>query len=131
MHQSEVEIRVRYSETDKMGYCYYGNYAQYLEVGRVEGLRGIGLSYKDLEDRGIGLPVSHYSIEYKRPAHYDDVLKVTTRLLSSEGARLFFEYEVHGPQQKLICTAKTTLVFVDLKTGRPIKVPADVQAILG
>ena len=73
-------LRVRYGETDQMGYCYYGNYAQYFEVGRVEALRSLGVSYKSLEARGIMLPVSHFEINYKAPALYDDALVITTHI---------------------------------------------------
>lgn len=127
---AKIEIRVRYSETDKMGYCYYGNYAQYFEVARVEALRDLGVSYKELEDRGIGLPVRTYSITYKRPAYYDDLLTVSTLIESTDGPRIFFSYEVHNEAAELICSAKTELVFVDLSTGRPTQVPDDVRALL-
>ena len=75
----ETKVRVRYGETDQMGYCYYGNYAQYFEVGRVEALRSLGCSYKALEDQGIMLPVSEYNVKYKRPAYYDDELTIQTK----------------------------------------------------
>jgi acyl-CoA thioester hydrolase len=130
IHRSEVEIRVRYSETDKMGYCYYGNYAQYFEVGRVEGLRELGVSYKELEDKGIGLPVKHFEIDYKRPARYDDKLKVVTVITDCTATRLEFDYEVYDQEAHLLCTASTTLVFVDLTTGRPVKAPEEVMAVL-
>lgn len=130
MRTSEISIRVRYSETDRMGYCYYGNYAQYFEVGRVEALRELGVSYKELEDDGIALPVSHYSVEYKRPAYYDDVLQVITTIVSCEGARIEFEYKVNNQDKELLCTAKTTLVFVDMKTGRPIKAPEKMRSLI-
>ena len=78
IYQAELKLRVRYGETDKMGYCYYGNYAQYFEVARVEALRELGLSYKELEDQGIALPVKDYSVEFKRPAKYDDELIIKT-----------------------------------------------------
>ena len=80
MYSSEVEIRVRYSETDKMGYVYYGNYAQYFEVGRVEALRNLGLPYKELEESGILMPVVSFNIKYLKPAFYDDVLGVCAGL---------------------------------------------------
>ena len=76
MYKSEVKLRVRYAETDQMGYCYYGNYAQYFEVARVESLRSLGVSYKDLEDMGIILPVTHFQIKYLKPAFYDENLSV-------------------------------------------------------
>jgi acyl-CoA thioester hydrolase len=81
-----TEIRVRYGETDQMGYCYYGNYAQYFEVGRVETLRSLGMSYKSLEENGIMLPVLDFSINYNKPALYDDLLTIETTIVKIEGA---------------------------------------------
>ena len=78
MYISETTIRVRYAETDRMGYVYYGNYAQYLEVGRVESLRQLETSYKEMEDNGVMLPVYTYSINYLKPAYYDDLLRIKT-----------------------------------------------------
>ena len=80
MYKSEVKLRVRYAETDQMGYCYYGNYAQYFEVARVESLRSLGVAYKDLEDMGIILPVTHFQIKYLKPAFYDENLSVKSYL---------------------------------------------------
>ncbi|NNC83524.1 MAG: acyl-CoA thioesterase [Flavobacteriales bacterium] len=130
MSSSEVFIRVRYGETDRMGYCYYGNYAQYFEVGRVEALRSKGLSYKELEDQGIALPVSHYSVEYKRPAYYDDELKVVTHIRECTGTRIHFDYEIFNQLEELLCTAQTTLVFVSMETGRPLRAPEQVMQLL-
>lgn len=128
--ESVIQVRVRYSETDRMGYCYYGNYAQYLEVGRVELLRELGVSYKELEDKGVALPVANYQINYKRPAHYDDLLSVHTIIRSCEGVRIVFDYEVKNEEGQLICNAETTLVFVDFETGRPTKAPKEVVSLL-
>ena len=98
MFTSTTQIRVRYAETDKMGYVYYGNYAQYYEVGRVEGLRDLGLSYRAMEDAGILLPVMEYQIKYFKPAYYDDLLTIKTTILELKGARIFFEYETLNQQ---------------------------------
>jgi acyl-CoA thioester hydrolase len=78
MKQHEINVRVRYSETDQMGVVYHGNYAQYFEMGRVEWLRNIGISYKWMEENGIMLPVVSLNINYKKPARYDDLLIVKT-----------------------------------------------------
>ena len=121
--QHTVTLRVRYGETDQMGYCYYGNYASYFEVGRVETLRELGHSYKELEESGIMLPVSHFEIDYIKPAFYDDELKVTTIISELKGARLFFDYEIHNASDALICKGKTTLVFVSKENMRPISAP--------
>lgn len=126
----ETKLRVRYGETDQMGYCYYGNYAQYFEVGRVEALRSIGMSYRDMENDGIMLPVSEFSVKYLSPALYDDELTITTRISSVNGARIEFEYEIINQLDKKISTAKTTLVFVSKETMRPVQAPENFLKLL-
>jgi acyl-CoA thioester hydrolase len=116
-------LRVRYSETDQMGFCYYGNYATYLEVGRVEALRALGIAYSDLEKQGILLPVVHLSIDYAHPAKYDDELIIVTHLTELKGVKIAFDYEVYNEQKQKLCSAKTTLVFVNKATGKPMAVP--------
>ena len=118
-------LRVRYGETDQMGYCYYGNYAQYFEVGRVEAMRSLGMSYRALEERGIMLPVSEFSVKYKAPALYDDELTIQTIISQLKGPRLHFTYTVHGPNGQLVSEAETTLVFISKETMRPIAPPQD------
>lgn len=115
-----TNVRVRYGETDQMGYCYYGNYASYFEVGRVEALRALKLSYKQLEHEGVMLPVSHFEIDYLAPAFYDDQLTLCTSITGLKGSRIYFDYTITNEQGKLICTGKTTLVFVSKKNMRPI-----------
>lgn len=118
-----INIRVRYGETDQMGYCYYGNYAQYFEVGRVEALRSLGISYKELEDKGIMLPVSHFSVDYKSPAKYDELLQIDTEIVEIRGPRIKFDYSITGEAGQLISKATTTLVFVQKETMRPTAPP--------
>lgn len=124
-----IELRVRYSETDQMGYCYYGNYAQYFEVGRVEALRGVGMSYKNLEERGYMLPVLTLDVQYKAPAKYDDLLKIETRITEMKGARLIFNYTIRI-EDRIIATGNTTLVFVSKEDMRPTQPPADFTLLL-
>lgn len=116
-------MRVRYGETDQMGYCYYGNYAEYLEVGRVEALRSLGMSYRSLEEENIMLPVAEFNIKYLLPAKYDDLLTVTTRINSVNAARIFFDYVITNEDEQVICTAQTTLVFVDKENKKPMPAP--------
>lgn len=123
-------IRVRYSETDKMGFCYYGNYAAFLEVGRVEFLRERKIVYRELEDLGILLPVSELHINYLSPAKYDDLLKIETTITELKGAKILFSYEIFNEKEILILTAKTTLVFIDSKTLKPIAVPSFITEVL-
>ncbi len=123
--EHSTKLRVRYGETDQMGYCYYGNYAQYFEVGRVEAMRELGMTYKSLEERGIMLPVLHFEVYYKAPAIYDDELTITTKISELEGTRLSFDYTIVNENDKLISTAKTTLVFVNKDSMRPTPPPND------
>ena len=123
-------IRVRYGETDQMGYCYYGNYAQYFEVGRVEALRSCGLSYKEMEQNGVMLPVSDFHVKYLSPAFYDDLLRVRTKIISIDRARIYFEYEVFNEADKLLSTATTTLVFVNKETMRPSSPPVSFLELM-
>ncbi len=118
-----TKLRVRYGETDQMGYCYYGNYAQYFEVGRVEALRALGMSYRDLEEMGIMLPVSTFSVKYLAPAFYDDELTVITWITEITGSRIYFEYEIRNEKNTLISKAETMLVFVKKDNMRPTQTP--------
>lgn len=128
--QHSTKIRVRYGETDQMGYCYYGNYAQFFEVGRVEALRAFGMSYRQMEDRGVMLPVSDFQVKYLGPAFYDDELTIVTNIVELKGPRLVFEYEVLNPDGKCICKASTTLVFVSRENMRPVQPPADFVTLM-
>lgn len=125
MYQSEVQVRVRYGETDQMGYVYYGNYASYFEVARVESLRNLGFDYKAIEERGIILPVLSFSIKYIKPAFYDDLLTIKVMIVEIPIARMKFEYETYNQKDELINRADTTLVFIDKETKKPCAAPAD------
>ena len=128
--KSNTSLRVRYGETDQMGYCYYGNYAQYFEVGRVEALREIGMSYRELEENGIMLPVSEYSVKYISPAKYDDELTIITYIKELRGVRLSFDYEIYNSEDKKVAEAMTTLVFVSKETMRPSAPPEEFIDLL-
>ena len=123
MYKNKVNIRVRYSETDQMKYVYYGIYAQYFEVGRVELLRNLGVTYKNLEEQGFSLPVTNYNIDYKKPAFYDDKLTIETTLTKIVSRKIFFIYKTYNSSGDLLNTAETTLVFVDTKTGKSCMPP--------
>jgi acyl-CoA thioester hydrolase len=131
MYISESKIRVRYGETDQMGYCYYGNYAQFYEVGRVEALRNLGFSYRSLEDDGIALPVLEFKIKYLKPAYYDDLLTVKTTVHGITGTRIFFTYEMYNEKGELLNTGETTLVFVNKAKNKPCAAPAGLAERLG
>ena len=123
MYKHEVNIRVRYSETDQMRYVYYGVYAQYFEVGRVELLRSLGITYKDLEEQGFLLPVVNYNIDYKKPAFYDDELIIETTLQDLQRSKIIFEYKTLNKKNEIINTASITLVFVNKSTNKPCSAP--------
>ena len=118
-----VQVRVRYSETDQMSYVYYGNYASYFEVARVEAFRKIGFSYKEMEEAGIMMPVLEYKTKYIRPAKYDDLLSIKVLVKSMPGVRILFEYEVYNEANVLLTIAETTLVFINTVTGKPTLPP--------
>jgi len=124
MIRAETKIRVRYGETDQMGYAYYGIYAQYYEVGRVEAMRLLGFSYKEVEARGILMPVVDFTINYKRPAFYDDEITVITCLRENpQGVKIPFEYECRNSAGELLNTGKVTLVCVDKSTNKMCRMP--------
>jgi acyl-CoA thioester hydrolase len=127
MFVHDAELRVRYGETDRMGYVYYGFYAQFFEVGRVEAMRALGFPYKALEDRGVMLPVADLTIKYIKPAVYDDLLIVRTSIPELPGVKIRFDYElIRSGDGVLLTKGSTTLVFVDAKSGKPIRCPQDM-----
>lgn len=123
MEFNEISFRVRYGETDQMGVVYYGNYAQYLEMGRVEWLRSLGISYKWMEENGVMLPVISLSINYKSPAHYDDLITVRTKLKKTPSVRIEFDYTIRNENEEILVEANTVLVFMDSLKKKPIKCP--------
>jgi acyl-CoA thioester hydrolase len=125
MFISETQVRVRYGETDQMGYVYYGNYAQYYEVARVEALRSLGTSYKALEESGIMLPVISFSIKYMKPAFYDDIITLKTSIREIPAVRIRFDYESYNEKGDLLNTGETTLVFINRQNNKPCLAPKD------
>lgn len=120
---SETKIRVRYAETDKMGFVYYGNYATYYEVGRTEALRQLGSSYDALEKSGVGMPIYSLAINYKRPAYYDDLLTVKTTISEMPMSRINFHYEIYNQKGDLVNYGETVLVFINLNSGKSCRPP--------
>ncbi len=123
MKEHQYQTRVRYAETDQMGIVYHGNYAVYFEMGRVEWLRNLGVSYKDMEESGVMLPVVSLSINYKKPARYDELLTVKTIFKKQTLVKIEFDYEIYNENSELLTTGYSMLVFVDKKTGRPSTPP--------
>lgn len=127
MFEYQCKIRVRYSETDQMGYVYYGNYASYYEVARVEMLRSLGTSYREMEESGIMMPVLELRTKYIKPAYYDEELTLTVRIIEKPQTRITFHYEIHNAKEELINIGHTTLVFVDVKRNRPCLPSVDFE----
>lgn len=123
MYNYEKKIRVRYAETDQMSYVYYGVYAQYYEVGRVELLRSIGISYKTIESLGYTLPVVNLNINYKKPAFYDDELTIKTSILKMPTSKITFYHKIYNEENYLINTGEVTLAFINNKTRRVCSAP--------
>ena len=130
MYQSETSIRVRYGETDQMGYVYYGFYAMYYEVARVESLRQLGLTYREIEAMGIIMPVLENRSKFIAPGRYDEQLRIVTTLREKPGVRIRFEYEIFNEENKLIHEGETLLVFVDKQTNKPCRPPDAMQKVL-
>ena len=127
MYTSETQVRVRYAETDQMNIVYHGNYAQYFEVGRVEAMRQLGLSYKDLEATGIIMPVIEWTAKFLRPAHYDDLLTVRTTLKDwPADHRIEFHQEVYNQRGKLLTTGLVRLFFLIAKTMEKTNMPPEM-----
>lgn len=127
MYEFNTEVRVRYAEADPMNVVYYGNYAQYFEVGRVESLRNLGISYKGIEDMGIMLPVVELNIKYLRPAKYDDLLTIKSQIkeLPTEH-KIIFDQEIYNEEGKLLTIGKVKLYFMDSKLGKRASMPASM-----
>jgi acyl-CoA thioester hydrolase len=123
MFEHRTKLRVRYSEVDRMGYVYHGNYAQYYEIGRVEAMRAFGLSYAEMEAQGIMMPVVKMESNFRKPAYYDQELTVITRIHALPRARVDFHYEIQDSNGELLNAGMTQLVFVDSQTMRPMRAP--------
>jgi acyl-CoA thioester hydrolase len=130
MYQSETTVRVRYGETDQMGYVYYGFYAMYYEVARVESLRKLGLTYKEVEAMGVIMPVLENHSRYLAPGRYDELLKIVTTIRERPTARMRFEYDIYNEEDKLIHRGETTLAFIDQKSNRPCRPPKAMADVL-
>lgn len=131
MYTSHTQIRVRYAETDQMGVVYYGNYAQYFEVGRVEAIRQLGFSYKKMEEQGIMLPVTDLNIRYLRPAKYDELLTIVTTIRElPTDHKIVFHVEVINEKDKLLTAGMVTLYFLETETWKKAKMPDEMYEAL-
>ena len=120
-----TKVRVRYGETDQMGYMYYGNYAEFFEVGRVEMLRSLGLTYRWMEETGIMMPVLEMKCRYLKPALYDEEISIKVTMEKMPGVKIHFKYELFNEKQDLIHVGETLLAFINMKTNRPSLPPQE------
>ncbi len=131
MYSSTTQIRVRYGETDQMGYLYYGNYAEYYEVGRAEAIRKLGFTYRQMEEMGVMMPVVALNVQYYRPALYDDLITIKTILKElPESNRIEFHSELYNEQEQLLNKGVTTLVFYNMKEKKKVHMPDGLKEIL-
>lgn len=126
----QTQLRVRYGETDRMGYVYYGKYAEYFEVGRAELIRTLGITYKAVEERGILMPVADLEIRYRRPAFYDDVLTIHTTVPEKPRSSFLTEYAIYNAGDELLVTGKVRLAFIDQARMLPVRAPDFVLAAI-
>ena len=128
MYEHTTTVRVRYAETDQMDIVYYGNYAQYFEVGRAECIRELGFTYKKMEEMGVRMPVVAMEAKFLRPAHYDDLITIKTLLKElPQKHEIEFHHEVYNERKKLLSTGKVALYFIDSKTGKRSSLPDELR----
>lgn len=127
MYTSTTRIRVRYGETDQMGYLYYGNYALYYEVGRAEAIRELGFTYRQLEEMGVLMPVAEMNAKYLRPVFYDDLITVKTILKElPTNPKITFYSELYNEKDELLNIGTTTLVFIDAREKKKVTMPHEL-----
>lgn len=128
MYTSETQIRIHYALTDQMGVVYYGNYAQFYEIGRTESIRTLGFTYKQIEAMGIFLAVTDMHVRYFRPAKYDDLITVKTTLREIPlHHKIVFHGEIFNQENELLNTGDVTLYFLDAKTMKRCNMPAALK----
>ncbi len=130
MFEHISHIRVRYGETDQMGYVYYGNYSLYYEQGRTDAIKALGISYKSLEEQGIMMPVADLKVRYKGPAKYDELLKIVSHVREMPSRSMVFNTAIYNEAGKLINEGETRLLFVKADTRKPCSAPAQLIAAL-
>ena len=130
MIKGKIKLRVRYSDTDQMGYVYYGRYASYYEVARVELFRSLGFSYKNLEEEGIGMPVIDMDTKYLLPIKYDEEIIIKTRIEELPSSKIIFYYDIFNKENNLANSAKTTLTFINLSSKKPVRIPKELLELI-
>ena len=130
MISGEIKFRIRYSDIDKMGYLYYGRYANLYEAARVELFRSLGFSYKKLEDEGVGMPVINMECKFLRPINYDELIKVKTYIKAMPTSKITFHYEIFNEDKILANIGETDLTFINLSTKKAIRLPRKLEDII-
>ena len=123
MKSHETYVKVRYAETDQMGVVYHGNYPQYLEIARIDWLESLGISYKNMEQEGIMLPVFELNLKYHQPITFNENIKIETRLRERPNVKIIFDYVIYNEDGKKVTSASSVLVFMDARTRKPIRCP--------
>jgi len=130
MIEGDFDIRVRYSDTDQMGYVYYGRYANFYEIARVELFRKLGFTYNQLEEEGIGMPVIQMKTKFIIPAKYDEIIKINIQIKEIPSVKILFHYRLYNNKKNLINTATTLLTFIDLQTKKAVRTPKKLLEII-
>lgn len=130
MIKGNYKIRIRYADTDQMGYVYYGRYANFYEIARVELFRSLGFSYKDLEDNGVGMPVIEMKSKFLLPIKYDEEIKIITYIKEIPNSKITFTYKLFNSEDLIVNEAETILTFIDLKKMKPIRIPNELMTII-
>jgi acyl-CoA thioester hydrolase len=130
MQSFETQIRVEYHHTDQMGIVHHSNYVKFFEVARTEWLRAAGLTYAEMERRGVMMPIVDVQVKYRQPAYYDELIRVKAMVEEMPMARMTFKYEVCGEDGRDIASGSTTLGFIDSVTRRPQRAPQWLMEVL-
>lgn len=130
MNSFDAKIRVEYHHTDQMGIVHHSNYIKFFEVARTEWLRAVGLTYAEMERRGVMMPIVEVQVKYRMPAYYDELITVRAIVDGLPKARMTFRYEIRGEDGRDIATGMTTLGFIDKTTRRPQRAPQWLMEVL-
>ena len=130
MTSFDTHIRVEYHHTDQMGIVHHSNYVKFFEFARTEWLRAVGLTYAEMERRGVMMPIVEVQVKYRQPAYYDELIRVRAIVEEMPMARMTFKYEIYGEDDRPIATGLTTLGFIDSVTRRPQRVPSWLCEVL-
>jgi len=130
MYTASTQVRVRYAETDQMAFVYYGNYATYYEVARVEALRQLGFDYAQMEAQGVMMPVLDLHSNFLKPAKYDELLTIEVSVPKLPSVKMLFEYKITNEQNELLNSGSTTLVFLNMANNKPVRAPESLLSIM-